>query len=356
MGACGTSGAYASIAPAPAPRTTPEAGDPSDDVSDPTEPDEGGAATGEHTPRVSVAMVTFRHERWIGEAIESVLAQDFEDWELVIGDDMSDDRTVEVARSYEERCVGPHGPRLRILPHDAKVGPRPNFMRILRACRGEYIAHLDGDDFFVDPGKLTKQVAFLDANPDHAGVFGAWLETDQDGENGVLTPGFGIGDQTRFTASDFGAYCKTTSCVVMFRRGLFGDFPDWYMEAAVGDWPLHVLNLAHGGDYGYLPDVLAAHRNHGDGVWTKRSQADQARSTIHMHDLFLREFPPDLAGEMLPKMVRSNFGRGRKAHRQGDDEAARVFLEWCHAHRTPNLSRFKLWRTLRRVRRRTPSE
>lgn len=307
-----------------------------------------------HRPRVSISMITFRHEKWVGEAIESVLNQDLDDWEIVLGDDLSDDGTMDVIRSYEERCMGPFGQRLRLLPHDVKLGPRQNYMRTLRACRGEYTAQLDGDDWFTDEQKLSKQVRFLDERPDFSGVFGAWLETDENGDNGVLTPGFGIGDQTRFSAADFGAYCKTTSVVSLFRTDLFGDFPDWYTEADVGDWPLHVLNLMHGGDYGYIPEVLAAHRNHGAGVWTKRSAAEQARCTTRMHDLFKRVLPADLAKAMIPSMTAANFGRGRGAVRSGDYESAVVFLEWVDRHREvlaeAKVPRFKLWRALRRAR------
>lgn len=298
-------------------------------------------------------MVTFRQEKWIGQAIESVLAQDLEDWEIVLGDDLSDDGTIDVIRSYEERCMGPFGQRLRILPHDVKLGPRQNYMRTLKACRGEYTSQLDGDDWYTDSQKLSKQARFLDERPDYSGVFGAWLETDVNGENGVLTPGFGIGDQTRFSAAEFGGYCKTTSVVSFFRTGIYGDFPDWYTEADVGDWPLHVLNLMHG-DYGYIPDVLAAHRNHPAGVWTKRSAAEQARCTIRMHDLFKRVLPEDLVKGMLPHMTAANFGRGRAAVKEGDPEAGMVFLEWVDRHRDAhaeaNVPRFKLWRTLRRAR------
>lgn len=308
-------------------------------------------STAPHAPRVSVSMTAFRHARWIGRAIESVLAQDFDDWEIIVADDASDDRTVEVVRGYHDACIGPYGPRLRVLPHDAKVGQRQNYMRALRACRGDFIAQLDGDDYFVDPEKLSKQVALLDEDPSLAGVFGAWLETDQDGENGVETRGFGVEGRSRFGVVDFGALCRTTSAVVLFRRGLFGDFPEWFERADVGDWPLHVLNLLGGGEYLYVPDVLSAHRNHPAGIWTRRSDEEKARGTIRMHEMFLAELPPEVASEMLPQMLSVNLCRGRIALGEGDPSAALVYFDWCDRRRLKRPSRFKLWKLQRRAKR-----
>ncbi|MCB9908494.1 MAG: glycosyltransferase family 2 protein [Planctomycetes bacterium] len=281
---------------------------------------------------MSIPMVTFRHEAWVAQAIQSVVDQSLEDWEIVLADDASDDRTIAVAQGLAGTCEGPHGPRLRILEHGPKFGPRQNYMRALRACRGEFVAQLDGDDFFVDPDKLSKQVRFLEDNPDCSGVFGAWLETDAEGQNGVLTPGFGLNGVERFSASDFGPYCVTTSVVVMFRNGLFGDFPDWYVQVDVGDWPLHVLNTMHGGDYGYLSDVLSAHRNHGAGVWTQRSEVEKAASAVRTQDLFLQHLPKELTEAMLPKMFGANRYRAQQHMDRKQYAVALPFLDWCADH------------------------
>ena len=125
-------------------------------------------------PAVSVAMVTFEQERFIAEAIESVLAQEFTDWEIVVGDDHSGDATVEVARFYQRA----HPTRVRILSADTHMGPRANYIRTLGACRGRYIVQLDGDDYFTSPQKLATQVEFLDTNPDCALTFHASIDVD----------------------------------------------------------------------------------------------------------------------------------------------------------------------------------
>jgi glycosyltransferase involved in cell wall biosynthesis len=116
-------------------------------------------------PRVSVCMISYNHEAFIRQSIESILAQDTDfDFELVIGDDCSVDRTAAICEEFASR-----DPRVRLLPQEANLGVMPNFTRTLRACKGEYIAICEGDDYWTDPQKLRKQVQFLDAHADYAG-------------------------------------------------------------------------------------------------------------------------------------------------------------------------------------------
>lgn len=118
------------------------------------------------TPKVSVCMISYRHEAYIAQAIESVLAQrvDFE-FELVIGDDCSPDGTGAIIERYAA-C----DPRIRLLPRERNLGVMANFSRTLQACRGTYVAVCEGDDYWTNVHKLAAQTSFLDANPDHAAV------------------------------------------------------------------------------------------------------------------------------------------------------------------------------------------
>ncbi len=117
-------------------------------------------------PKVSVCMISYNHGKFVAQAIESILSQvvDFP-IELVIGDDCSKDDTAQICADYAQR-----DPRVRLLPRERNLGVMPNFSDALAACRGEYIAVCEGDDYWTDPRKLAKQVAFLDAHPDYAGA------------------------------------------------------------------------------------------------------------------------------------------------------------------------------------------
>lgn len=117
-------------------------------------------------PKVSVCMISYNHGKFVAQAIESILSQETDfPIELVIGDDCSKDDTAHICEAYAQRDA-----RVRLLPRARNLGVMPNFADALAACRGQYIAVCEGDDYWTDPRKLAKQVAFLDAHHDFAGA------------------------------------------------------------------------------------------------------------------------------------------------------------------------------------------
>jgi glycosyltransferase involved in cell wall biosynthesis len=109
-------------------------------------------------------MAAFNAEAFIAEAIESVLAQSFSDFELIISDDGSTDATRQIADSFAER----HPERIRVVFSDLNQGKPSALNRALAVRRGELIAWLDGDDVML-PDKLARQVAALDRDPEAVG-------------------------------------------------------------------------------------------------------------------------------------------------------------------------------------------
>ncbi len=117
--------------------------------------------------KVSVMMVTYNHGKYIEQAIQSVLSQntDFK-YELLIGEDCSTDCTREIAERYQRKY--PH--TIRIVKHNKNVGALKNEAELRQRCRGQYIAVLEGDDYWTYPDKLKWQVEFLDQHPEYIGV------------------------------------------------------------------------------------------------------------------------------------------------------------------------------------------
>lgn len=124
-------------------------------------------------------MITYNHGPFIAQAIESVLRQkrDFE-VELVIGKDCSTDDT----RAVIAECQQRHSNKIRLITAAHNVGVQPNFIRTYNACRGKYIAMLEGYDYWVDDEKLQVQVAILDQNQDLAMCFCGYAEVSANGE------------------------------------------------------------------------------------------------------------------------------------------------------------------------------
>lgn len=109
--------------------------------------------------KVSVLLITYNHEPFIAQAIESVLMQRTSfDYEIVIGEDCSTDNTREVVRSYAQA----HPDVIRPLFREHTMGLSANNMTALSVCRGEYVALLEGDDYWISDQKLEKQVALLE--------------------------------------------------------------------------------------------------------------------------------------------------------------------------------------------------
>jgi glycosyltransferase involved in cell wall biosynthesis len=113
---------------------------------------------------VSVCMITYNHENFISEAIEGVLMQNTNfKFELVIGEDFSTDRTRKIVQQYAAKYPN----IIKALLPEENLGVRDNFLQTIEPCKGKYIALCEGDDYWIDPNKLQKQVDFLEANDEY---------------------------------------------------------------------------------------------------------------------------------------------------------------------------------------------
>src|SRR5438876_4969055 len=111
-------------------------------------------------PLVSILVATYQHAEFIGEALESALAQTYPNVEIIVADDGSTDGTAEIVESYAHR----YPTRITKLPRKVNTGIEgiyENYARALRACRGQYVCFLEGDDLYL-PEKVEKQVAWME--------------------------------------------------------------------------------------------------------------------------------------------------------------------------------------------------
>lgn len=123
-------------------------------------------------PLVSVRIITYNQKDYIKNAIEGVLMQNTNfDYEIVIGDDNSDDGTSEIIETYKENYPKIIRHSVRESGNEIRKGfsvPRMyNWFHTVQECKGKYIAILDGDDYWNDPLKLQKQIDFLEQNPEY---------------------------------------------------------------------------------------------------------------------------------------------------------------------------------------------
>lgn len=113
--------------------------------------------------KLSVFVVTYNQERYIQQCLDSILMQkvDFE-YEIIIGEDCSTDSTPQICDKYAEKF-----PFIKVYHHPQNFGIVKNWEFVLNHCRGDYVAMIEGDDYWLDPLKLQKQVGWLDDNPQY---------------------------------------------------------------------------------------------------------------------------------------------------------------------------------------------
>lgn len=225
-------------------------------------------------PKVSVAMITYNHEKLITQAIESVLSQrtDFP-IELVIGEDCSTDRTRVIVEAFASKFPG----IVRLLPPAPNMGSTMNFARTIMACSGQYSALLEGDDYWTDPEKLRLQVEYLEAHPDcvlsHHKV--SYLR-DETGEVIQEFPPLSRREE-RADAALLADSNFIQTCSVVFRRKDLPKLSAEFMKLKLGDLPLCAMLGQHGW-FGYLDRNMGVYRIHGSNYWYAKPERERARA------------------------------------------------------------------------------
>lgn len=124
-------------------------------------------------PLVSVLMTAYNREKYITEAIESVIASTYQNWELIIVDDQSKDRSVEIVRGYEAKDN-----RIRVYVNEVNLGDYPNRNKAASYAKGKYLKYVDADDM-IYPYGLEQLVFYMEQFPD-AGYGLCSLEQDKE--------------------------------------------------------------------------------------------------------------------------------------------------------------------------------
>lgn len=133
---------------------------------------------GNYQYMVSVIMITYNHEDYIRQALDSILMQHVNfNYEIIIGDDASTDKTQEIIREYQIK----YPDKIKSILREENVGPTRNGYDVKMRSKGKYIAVLEGDDYWIDEFKLQKQVDFLEKNQEYIGCANKYLKVTEEG-------------------------------------------------------------------------------------------------------------------------------------------------------------------------------
>jgi len=205
---------------------------------------------------LSVCVRTHNQERFIREALDSVLRQHATfPFEIIISDDASSDGTVAILQEYQKQ----YPDKIRILLQETNIGGPENLKRVIEASNAKYVTCLDGDDFYTDDYKLQKQVELLETHPEYAACFHNTWYADENGQlKGLFNrPDFhALHDAREFIRERW--FVPIHSAVL---RRVYIEFPDWYNTVMNDDYVVH-LSVAKHGSYYFMPDVMVAYRRH----------------------------------------------------------------------------------------------
>jgi glycosyltransferase involved in cell wall biosynthesis len=230
--------------------------------------------------KLSVILITFNQEKTIARAIESALNQktDFP-YEILIGEDCSTDGT----RAIVERFQSEHPHIIRLLPSEKNVGPNENFRRTRVVSTGEYLAALEGDDYWTSPHKLQRQVDFLDRHPECSLCFHnatiVYVDSERPSHPYCRPEQKEFSDFEDILAENF-----IPTCAVVYRGQLRAEVPVRALRLRMGDWPQNIAYSLRG-RLGYINDIMAVYTRHESGVWSGASTQDKIASITEMYEL-----------------------------------------------------------------------
>lgn len=249
-------------------------------------------------PKVSIVSTTHNQAGYARQAFDSFLDQqtDFP-VEIIVADDASTDATPAIIREYAERY--PHV--FRPIFRTENLGLNGNLTGALSAARGEYVALCEADDYWIDPLKLSKQVAFLDRHPKTTVCFHPVRVIWEDGHaKDSKFPPVRVRGNLSLDALILMNFIQTNSAVYR-RLERYDDIPADVMPL---DWYLHVRHAVHG-DIAMLPDTMAVYRRHAQGMWHNqvvdppKFWLTQGPGHAATFDAMLDLFPGDPAREEL---------------------------------------------------------
>lgn len=227
---------------------------------------------------ISVVCITYNHKKYIREAIDSFLMQAYDQSkiEIIIADDASTDGTRKIVQEYAANY-----PNVVPVLNEKNIGIQKNLLGAMERARGKYIALCEGDDYWTDASKLSKQFKKMEAQPSASVCFHRVRGVLEAGGEDYIFPDPTIKTTFSLTQLLHRNYIQTNS--VMYRN--LRDYGN-VVEGDVLplDWLLHLYHARHGNIL-FIDKVMSVYRRHEGGVWWKdeRSQLDFWRRNAVRH-------------------------------------------------------------------------
>jgi glycosyltransferase involved in cell wall biosynthesis len=262
-------------------------------------------------PLISVVMTSYNHERYISQAIESILNQTFPDFELIIVDDASTDRSREIIEAYKKRDS-----RIRIVYHDSNKGISKTANDGFEIARGKFVALMNSDDLWT-PGKLEKQICILQQNPDLVIWSNAMIIDAKGNETGRLFSQMQDIDKRQKSGYIFpqlvkGNFICATS--IIFATQIVGQVK-FDMRLTYAEDYKFMIDVARNHHFYFIPEPLVKYRIHGDNSVLKNKevwQKDHFKIFKYVLGRYENDIPCSLMARLYCKIGRYILNRGHR--------------------------------------------
>lgn len=203
--------------------------------------------------KISIVLITYNHEYYIEDALKGILMQDFGNiLELIIADDASTDKTREIINKFKF----PQNCDVKKVFREVNVGMNVNILEALKLAKGEYVAILEGDDYWLNPNKCAVQMEYLEKHPN---VSFSWHPVEINGNFE-----YPEGPNILFFEDEIENHFIPT-CSVMYRRNLINHFPAFFYKTMSLDIAIELLLLDKGPAH-RINTKMGLYRKHDQGI------------------------------------------------------------------------------------------
>lgn len=225
----------------------------------------------ENEIKVSVSCITYNHEKYIEQAIQSFLMQktDFK-YEILIHDDASTDSTADIIKKYQQEYPDIIKPVLQSENQYSRGVKHISYTYNFNRAKGKYIALCEGDDYWTDKYKLQKQVDYMESDSECTLCTHSVkrVSTESVNDIGLIRPSKVNRElDIREFILGGGMFIGTNS--ILFPKKIIDNLPTWFFDAHAGDYPLQIFLANHGKAY-YMDETMSAYRVNVQGSWTNR--------------------------------------------------------------------------------------
>ena len=262
-------------------------------------------------PLLSILCITYNHDKFIGEAIDSWLEQkiDFK-IEIIIGDDCSTDNTVLEIKKYLKS-----NNHIKLIERTKNIGFMNNFIDTYKQCNGKYIAICEGDDYWSDKNKLQMQVDFLENNKDYVLTHTNVFTLNNENKLSQLKPDNYCSKNNIYNKNEI-------STLTAVFRNFNIDFSEKWSQFMMADWPLWI-SLSEKGRFKYFGDKTGVYRINPTGIWQNgwkdKVGSDRLLNEVAILNYFLKKGTNNkkvVQNAIINKLIKvANFSNKSKSYK-----------------------------------------